>query len=175
MELWYKNTKNAEKGFKLWGLSEEIFFLPDYNGKYPATAYMYDMNLTPCLIPNVVGYESVFGNGSNSEKILIKRENEKSVSYTQGNVKRVVRFDGNSVVVLNGKNEVVDLGYLSSFQNEKFKQSLTKNALDELLEFKQQCVLDSASNLSMEQNDATEENQDVLDNDSAVYDDFFDE
>ena len=175
MELWYKNTKNAEKGFKLWGLSEEIFFLPDYNGKHPATAYMYDMNVTPCLIPNVVGHESVFGNGSNSEKILIKRESEKSVSYTQGNVKRVVRFEGNSVVVLNEKNEVVDLGYLSSFQNEKFKQSLTKNALDELLEFKHQCVLDSASNLAMEQNDATEENQDVLDNDSAVYDDFFDE
>lgn len=172
VELWYKNTKNAEKGFKLWGLSEEIFFLPDYNGKCPAAAYMYDMNLTPCLIPDRIGHETVFGSGQDAEKILIKRESENSVSYTQGNIKRVVKFEGTSVVVLNEKDEVVDLGHLSSFQNEKFRQRITNNLKSELIEFNHQCVSENISDIATE---GKEKVEDIASQESTVYDDFFGE
>ncbi len=175
VELWYKNSKNAAKGFKLWGLSEEIFFLSDYNGKYPATAHMYDMNLTPCLIPDRVGHSTVFGSGADSEKILITRENENSVSYSQGNTKRIVRFEGTSVVVLNEKNEVVDLGYLSSFQNEKFKQHITDGVKGELLEFTKQCVSQNMSNTESEELQVVVNVGDGETQDDTVYDDFIGE
>ena len=175
MELWYKNTKNAEKGFKLWGLSEDIYFLPNYSCKEPASVWIYEMNLTPCLMPSVVGHSTVFGNGTNEQKIIIKRESENSVSYTQGDMKRIVKFEGVSVIVVDENEKVVDLGYLSSFQNEKFKHHIAEETKLKLIEFKQQCILEKNSTVTTESNgfiESQEENVASENVEDIIYDDF---
>lgn len=144
-QIWYSYTSKSIKGFKLNGLSEEIYFLPDKNG-HNVQANLGDTDLTPLLLPMQYGVTYSFGNSSSENKLLISRIEDNKYKYQQGSTQRIVTFDGYKCKVLDENGKVVDEGYISTYKNSTLKQAQYDDAVSHFNKFLDDCLLEKEEN-----------------------------
>ena len=139
-EIWYSYPINRNKGFKLNGFSEEIYYLGDLSTK-KVQANLYDTNLTSLLLPEK--YNVVYSLGNNSieqNKILISRVDKKSFKYQQGNLVRIVNFDNDKCDVLDENGKIIDSGYIVPYKNKALKEEEYKKEVADFSNFFDKCL-----------------------------------
>ncbi len=139
-EIWYSYPINRNKGFKLNGFSEEIYYLGDLSTK-KVQANLYDTDLTSLLLPEKYNVVYSLGNGSVGEnKILISRIDKKSFKYQQGSLVRIVNFDNDKCDVLDENGKIIDSGYIVPYKNKALKEEQYKNEVADFSNFFDKCL-----------------------------------
>lgn len=140
---WYKYAQNLHRGFRVTGLSEDIFFTPSRYSPMGALAIMYgDTIMSNFLIPKEVGAKSKLGGSNlNETPIEIHRPAEDTVVYTQGDTVRKVIIRDGKCFVFNENDKQIDGGYLSTSMNDDLKRQQYNLAVEGMDKFMYTCSI----------------------------------
>ena len=134
---WYQNKDRLKLGFRVSGLSSDIFLCPSKYSPMGAFAIMFNEPLlSNFLIPEKVGAACTMKNCSpDSAPLEISRPTEDTVIYTQGDIVRKITIKDGKCYVYDGNDKNIDVGYLAQTQNDILKAKQYDYAMEDMNKF----------------------------------------
>lgn len=139
---WYQDENHLKLGFRITGLSNDIFLCPSRYSTMGIVAIMYNEPiLSNFLVPKNVGASSTMKNCSpESSPLQISRPSEDTLVYSQGDVVRKVTIKDGKCFVYDENNKNIDVGYLAQSHNNILKEKQYGYALDNMNKFISSCI-----------------------------------